>query len=267
MCIKIQKCYRGHYSRAHFADFYRRRLYLQHVTAQGEDLAQAVSLSSSLMQQLSTAARDEAHRQSVQDVLSHTHHLLSTASIPGVFASKWGAAYESTVDGVRVESIIQRLWQERQVELRSLREEVRREARRRQLHARRDVTEMRITRDGDSFDGVPAAAVRREEEAKVQLLEVEHTEEEEDEVEGMEFESKDDDGAEGERQPQQQQEERGEGYVRFPPIHSRPASGEKDGEMGLLKDREREVAAFNRSIILSRAGRPVTVERPRHTSR
>jgi hypothetical protein len=261
MCVKIQKCYRGHYSRLHYADFYRRRLYLQHVTAQGEQLTQAVSHSAALLHHISAAARDQAHREQVHDVLTHTHHLLSTASIPGVFASKWGPAYESTVDGVPVESVIQRLWKERQGQLRRLREDIRRERKRRDLHQRRDVTEMRITRDGDSFDGVPMVEVVQE-EAKVQLMEDEG--EQEREVDRLVF---DVEQVSSESRGQSQQGRRGDDYVRFPPIHPKAAFAESEAMMKQVEDEEREVLALNRSIILSRDGRPVTVERPRHNSR
>ena len=257
MCIKIQKCYRGHYSRLHYADFYRRRLYLQHVTAQGQQLAEATTLSATALHHQSAAAREDAHRAHVQEVLTHTHHLLSTASIPGVFASKWGPQYETTVDGRPVEAVIQEMWRERQLELRRLREDIRRERRRRELHQRRDVTEMRITRDGDSFDGMPRGGV--EEEAKVQLMEEEV--EGEVEVERLVLHAGE------ESRGQSQQGSRSEGYVRFPPIHPKAAFAEKAGEGRQKEDEEREGLALNRSIILSRDGRPVTVERPRHSSR
>ena len=249
MAVKIQKVYRGHHSRLHYADFYRRRLYLQQVTRTGEQLSQSMQASSSLLHSIASEAAAQAHDSQVRSVFAHTHHLLSTATIPGVFSGRWGDEWEAKVDGVGVEVVIKEVWKERQAELRRLREEVKRE--RRKLRMRREVVEMRMGIDDDG----PVMVGEEEEEAKVQLMDEGMQEEEEEEdreavpvnvVEVTKREVRTQDG-----------------YVRFPPIHPRPTSAE---DAAWKVERQREAVALNRSIILSRDGRAITVERPKHKS-
>ena len=248
MAVRIQRVWRGHHSRTRYADFHRRRLFLTTVHHTGARLAQSMAASSALLHSLAASAAAQAHHSQVRSLLGHTHHLLSTAAIPGVLSSPWGAAYEAKVDGVGVESVIREVWRERQVELRRLREDVRRE--RRKLRERREVVEMRL----DMGDDAPAVEQeeREEEEAKVQLM----LEEEEEET-AVEMQT--DDGS----KEVMKGEERAHEYVRFPPIHSRPTSAE---DAAWKADREREALSLNRSIILTRDGRTVTVERPKQHS-
>ena len=204
MAVKVQKVFRGHYSRTHYSDYYRRRLYLSQVAHTGHQLAQSIALSSSLRHSILSASVAQQRDARVRQVLAHTHHLLGTASMPGVFSSRWGPDYEARVDGQRVEDVIKDVWRERQAELRRLRSDVRREQRR--MRGRKEVVEMHLRMEDEDAPIRPA-----EEEEKTQIS------------------AADEDGGVG-----REDGDRGDGRVRFPPIHAhkQSAAGEEEGRAG-----------------------------------
>ena len=266
VATQIQRVYRGHHSRTHYADFYRRRLYIQHVTQAGQQVAHDMRA----YQQQRTQQLRTQQQQQLNDTLSHitrhTHHLLSTHTQPSVWRSWWGEQYDTRVGGRRLEELVDEQWKARQKELRRLRAAVRRAERQQQAGKR--IQEMFIgSEDDDDVSGseldelqlqeLDDERVRVEAEEKQQLL---LDEQQPDEL-AAEVTELDDAKAETGEQKEDEPEVLEETIVksRFPPIHRKPAFESEQ----LTEDEERERQSLNRSIVWSREDRPVTVERPR----
>lgn len=263
MAVAIQRVWRGHHSRTHYADFYRRRLYIQHVTQAGQQVARDMRHYSQQRTQQLRAAQQHKFDATVSHLARHTHHLLSTAAQPSVWRSRWGEQFDARVGGRRMEELVGDEWRARERQLRQLRAAVRRAERQQQQGTR--IQEMFIA-GGDDEEGEEVGG--EYEETEDEEMRVEEVDEKQVRVEAEEKEQLSLDelqltdatvrqGDEG----QQEQEELEQTLVksRFPPIHRKPALESEQ----LTKDEERERLSLNRSIIWSREHRPVTVERPK----
>ena len=270
----IQRVYRGHHSRTHYADYYRRRLYIQHVTQAGLDVARDMR---HYQQQRAQQLRSQQQQQ-VHDTLSHltrhTHHLLSTSTQPGVWRSRWGEQFDTRVNGRRLEELVGEEWRAREKELRQLRNAVR--SAQRQQQAGKRIQEMFIAGDDDNDDQDSDRDKEREEdemrleEWEEQRSTMEAEEKQQlslDESQALEHmavdgvQTNDNETAVIEARAKQQ-EVQDETVVksRFPPIYHRKPTIESER---LTEDEARERRSLNRSIIWSREERPVTVERPK----
>lgn len=262
--VLIQRVYRGHHSRTHYADYYRRRLYIQHVTEAGQQVARDMrSYQQQRSQQLRTAQQQQ-FEAAVSHITRHTHHLLSTATQPSIWRSRWGEQFDTRVAGQPIEQLVTQQWKAREKQLRQLRVAVRRAER--QQQAGRRIQEMFIAGE-DEYDEVEGGEEEEEEEEEMRMEEVDdervRIEEEEKQQVSMDEQQVDEvavDDTEVARE--KESEELEEAMVvksRFPPIH-RKSKYESEQQ---TEDKEREKQSLNRSIIWSREDRPVTVERPK----
>ena len=244
MAVKIQKCWRGHHSRSEYSDYYRRRQYLASVTETGRELAASIASRASLLSSIQRSAAAESHASSLSQLLRQTHHLLSTAAIPGVWRSRWGDEYEARVGGVKVEDRVREEWTTRQSELRASRDEQRREQRREKKRREKAalMVNMIIGRDDDAEADTEAAAGRGEEEEKTQTT-----------LDTLSTQQEEEGNADGGQ----------EAWVRFPPIHSHRKSATKYGEDQV----EMAVEDGGDDDVPSREWRPVSVEQARPKSR
>jgi len=260
MAVQIQRVYRGHHSRTHYADYYRRRLYIQHVTQAGQQVARDMRSYQHQRSQQMRAAQQQQVADTLSHITRHTHHLLSTATQPSIWRSRWGEQFDTRVGGRRLEELVGEQWKEREKELRQLRAAVRRAER--QQQAGRRIQEMFIA--GEDDDEEEDARGEEEEEMRVEELDEQRVRIEEEEKQQMSLDEQEFAGVpvDSESNDADADKEVLEETVvksRFPPIHRKPTfESEQRAE-----DEEREKQSLNRSIIWSREDRPVTVERPR----
>ena len=87
--LNLQKSFRGYYSRRYYHDFYARQAYLDDVLAKGEALRE--SCVGARQQQAAEAeeAAAAATEKEFHTVTQNLHHLVSTASQPGIFNSPY----------------------------------------------------------------------------------------------------------------------------------------------------------------------------------
>ena len=273
MAVAIQRVWRGHHSRTHYADFYRRRLYLQHVTQAGQQVARDMRQYSQQRSQQLRAAQQQKFDDAVSQLARNTHHLLSTAAQPSVWRSRWGEQFDARVGGRRMEERVGEEWRRRERQLRQLRAAVRRAERQQQQGTR--IQEMFIAggeeeegeegeEEGGGYEETEEEEMRVEEvdEARVRI-EVEEKEQLSlDELQLSESTVRQSGARAGDGEEAGAASDELERTVvksRFPPIHRKPTL---DSER-LTMDEERERLSLNRSIIWSREHRPVTVERPK----
>lgn len=259
----IQRVYRGHHSRTHYADYYRRRLYIQHVTQAGQQVARDMR---SYQHQRATELRSQQQQtftQALSQLTRHTHHLLSTHTQPSVWRSRWGEQYDARVGGRRLEELVGEEWKVRERELRQLRAAVRRAER--QQQAGRRIQEMFIAGDDDE-DEEDDRGSRREvgEQLRIEEWDEERVRIEEEEKQQLSMDAEQLHATqlpEAHIRTEAQKEALEETVVksRFPPIHRKPTFE----SVQLTEDEERERQSLNRSIIWSREDRPLTVERPK----
>ena len=274
---QIQRVYRGHHSRTHYADYYRRRLYLQHVTHAGQQVARDMR---AYHQQRSHHLRTQQQQQlatTLAHITRHSHHLLSTHTQPSVWRSRWGDQYDTRVGGRRLEELVAEEWKVREKELRRLRLAVKRAERQQQAGKR--IQEMFIAADEDEEGDESGERQGEEEEEEEEEDEVEMDELEEergraeaeekqqislndqrlDEIDSAEANDTEADMSETREKDAEMLEETVVMKSRFPPIHRKPTFESEH----TTEDDERERQSLNRSIIWSREDRPITVERPK----
>lgn len=106
MATQIQKVYRGRLSRQQKQDFYRRKQYVDHVTAQSAKLTAANEANvAKLKEYLQTEAEEQKGKEFVA-ITQDLHHLVGTSHIPGVFNSRYGEQFSTTAYGIPLESHI-----------------------------------------------------------------------------------------------------------------------------------------------------------------
>ena len=252
--LAIQRVYRGHHSRTHYADYYRRRLYIQHVTQAGQQVARDMRHYQQQRTQQQRTQQQQTFDDTLAHVTRHTHHLLSTHTQPSIWRSRWGEQYDTRVAGRKIEELVGEQWKARERELKRLRAEVRRAERQQQAGKR--IQEMFIAGDDDDdqleddamqvdkWEDERFIATQTEEKQQMSL------DEPVDEV---------DTSVAADREEEREELVETVQKSRFPPINRKPTFESER----LTEDEDRERQSLNRSIIWSRGERPVTVERPK----
>lgn len=102
----IQAQYRGYLSRRRDYDYYRQKYYIQSVVDAGELLREVAAASIQIDEKQSTAAREEKNASEYESATSKAHHLLSTASVSGVYRRRQEPTSQRTDLGTHVEDDI-----------------------------------------------------------------------------------------------------------------------------------------------------------------
>eukprot|EP00197_Chlamydomonas_leiostraca_P012889 CAMPEP_0202862614 /NCGR_PEP_ID=MMETSP1391-20130828/3592_1 /ASSEMBLY_ACC=CAM_ASM_000867 /TAXON_ID=1034604 /ORGANISM="Chlamydomonas leiostraca, Strain SAG 11-49" /LENGTH=419 /DNA_ID=CAMNT_0049542169 /DNA_START=192 /DNA_END=1451 /DNA_ORIENTATION=+ len=92
MAITIQRHWRGFWSRKYVFDFYARKAYLQRVAQVNAQMRAELTEEGERAARAAKAAAEAAARRAFDDKVGRLHHLLSTASQPGIFNSPYAIA-------------------------------------------------------------------------------------------------------------------------------------------------------------------------------
>ncbi|KAJ1407590.1 hypothetical protein B484DRAFT_403764 [Ochromonadaceae sp. CCMP2298] len=85
LCIQIQRCFRGYYSRKHKHDQARRREYVRMIVQQGEVVRRSMAQYAQDLAEREEGVRIAEKEQHFRDLAKDLHHLVSTRRIPGVY--------------------------------------------------------------------------------------------------------------------------------------------------------------------------------------
>ena len=106
-------------SRQDKQDFYKRKQYIERVTAKSEQLSEAVAVYEGEQQKFEEEKNSEEEAQQFESMAEQLHHLVGTRSIPGVFISPFGPSFETTAYGIPMEDHIKDAFQNRQLKIQS----------------------------------------------------------------------------------------------------------------------------------------------------
>lgn len=113
MAVLIQKVFRGYRSRKRRQDFYARKRYVASVTMNSHQLKGHIEDNLAAEARRKEEEKQEADAAEFALLTENIHHLLSTASQPGVFQSPFGPEFASTAYGIEMESHIRDAWENR----------------------------------------------------------------------------------------------------------------------------------------------------------
>jgi hypothetical protein len=85
LCIQIQRCFRGYYSRKYKHDQARRREYVRMILEQGESVRAGLAQYASELAEREENDKLAEKDQNFRDLAKDLHHLVSTKRIPGVY--------------------------------------------------------------------------------------------------------------------------------------------------------------------------------------
>lgn len=81
----IQRVFKGYYSRRYFHDFFARKAYIESIKKKSEELRQQLDGHMEAQIEKEQDRAEEQAREEFKKVTQNLHHLLSTASTPGVY--------------------------------------------------------------------------------------------------------------------------------------------------------------------------------------
>lgn len=111
--VQIQRHWKGFSTRRNREDFYRRKRYVAEVTRQAEELRARVAAEAAHMTRVEGDVRRAEQAERVKKATRNTHHLLSTASRKGIYASARGSEYDARAMGRTVEDHLRTTERER----------------------------------------------------------------------------------------------------------------------------------------------------------
>lgn len=90
--VNLQKCFRGYYSRRYYHDFFARKAYLDKIVANSEGLRKQLAEQREQQRRDEEEQAAQATQAEFAKVTQNLHHLVSTASQPGIYNSPYVAA-------------------------------------------------------------------------------------------------------------------------------------------------------------------------------
>lgn len=103
MATKIQKIYRGWYSRKHFSDFYKRKTYIRSVLEKSTKMMKELDEKEAQNFYELKLQKEREMAEKFASLTANMHHLISTKTQPGVFNA---TGYKTTAFGVPIEAHI-----------------------------------------------------------------------------------------------------------------------------------------------------------------
>lgn len=117
LAILIQKIFRGYHSRKYILDFYARKAYIKQIETQSNILLNKLNSEYQIKRKQKEIENKQQSQEKFKQITQNLHHILSTKSCMGIFASPFGAQFNATAFGVPVETHIRnqfkRLYQEK----------------------------------------------------------------------------------------------------------------------------------------------------------
>uniref|UniRef100_A0A7S3M3D7 Uncharacterized protein n=1 Tax=Spumella elongata TaxID=89044 RepID=A0A7S3M3D7_9STRA len=85
LCIQLQKCFRGYYSRKYKHDQHRRKEYCKMLEEQGEQVRQNLQKYAEDLAEREEAEKEQKKDEEFTRLAQNLHHLVSTKRIPGIY--------------------------------------------------------------------------------------------------------------------------------------------------------------------------------------
>lgn len=89
MATRIQRHWRGFFSRKHIHDFYKRKRFLSRICEKNCAIRKELESSYAEAVAYQRSQEQEATRQHFQKTIKDLHHLVSTSATPGIFNSPY----------------------------------------------------------------------------------------------------------------------------------------------------------------------------------
>ena len=99
----IQRVFNGYYSRKYIHDFFARKAYIESIKQKSQELRDQLSGHMEQQVELEQERAEAAARDEFKKVTQNLHHLLSTASTPGVYNPPYAQGMVPTAFNVPIE--------------------------------------------------------------------------------------------------------------------------------------------------------------------
>lgn len=106
LCIQIQKCFRGYYSRKYKHDQVKRKEYCKMLEAKGKEIRASMDKYVEEVAMREEIEQQEKRDQEFKTLAQNLHHLTSTRQVPGVYNPRVDCVQMPTMNGIFIEDHI-----------------------------------------------------------------------------------------------------------------------------------------------------------------